>query len=1679
MAKKSAADIKKEADEINEHIAKARKKTLNFALLIAKEGVILEAHPTKGPDVMRRLAKGRGGGPKGTQGQMNVRGKNIELTCEDEDFPPNLGKVAKKYFSELGIAFRVILFGPTGQPVGEADDEDDDVTEDTKAPAASEGGGDSGGDAPVAQGTGGDDDAAKAKEDQEREELKKRAEALEKEIKKAAENIGEAGAALGEAIADFLKAGVEDKLDAAKDALSEIQAKLEEAKKKAGSVNPDALRDALAKEFGEIEDKVDLLVENGQKGVSKKAEQLAAMFQKEVSGDLKKAGAVLSLLKTFVQTEVSKLEQAGNAVGKGAKAVGDAAAGVADGVGKAVENVGDAVKKGAGEAKKTAQGVFDKIGKAAKGVFGKVSGAANGIARAASKVAGKLAETASNAANAAEVAAQTAQGAVAGAGQAVADAGVQAGRAVDQVGDAAAEFAKKAKEAVEAAEAAARTAAAEAEKAAKDAAAAAQRAAEAAQRAVDEADEKAAKAADAAAAAARKLAEAARQTAETAAKTATDNVQLVEDATNAAIDTAQRAAQEVETKARGLLGGIADMISRVAGGAEDGAESLVGQARDALRQAGEVANQAAQRAGQIGEAAQGVVGQVQSEIEAKVDEAIAAVTAIAERLAEAGRQAERAANEAASAARSVAQEAVSRASDAAQKVNDLATEAGTALADAARQAATAAQTAAQTASEAAQAAEDAAARAAEAATRLAQAVSRAADGVIDRATEEAARAAEDAARQARERAEAAAREALEKVAEAERLAEELLAQAQAEADRKLQEAQALFDRVTNPLGRAAEVVGNEAKEMLDQATAAGGEIADFFGGLLGDFGNAGGRIQQGAARLAEELRRRTQQGVDTAIDAIERTRLEIEERVNSKIARIEARAEQIAAEAQRRAEQAKADAEVLLREAEEAAQDAVEDGADLVSDTVNTALEAAKIAAAAAAAAAIQAAAEAAAIRAAIQKMKDEARERVEDFLEDFSEEAIEAAETAADEAARAAETALNDARTRAEEVKREAQAVLQAIEAEVARKQAEAEALLGQVESAATGLLGGIGNFVAGAFDNAQDNANRLIDFEKKVLGGLGKASGKLFDKLSGMLAEKKQRAEGLIGNITDAVRDALFGQQKSVQEFRAEAMAELAKIEAALAEGDKLAEDTAKAQLDFASTVGETLAKESIYQYQDLIDARVKTRSDAMYCVNDTKIWINDIDRSLITLEDRIRNKLDPSQGTIDQTNAQRAVEGIREETAKALAFVEAAKAENKALMALFADEEKMLEEAIAEVIGEAKEIEKQLESALAEAENATEAGQIKALKDKALNLGIEIDQLLLTVNEYGGPMIEDCMKTLTEISGRIDDLKQAVLRLEAIAEVAEEEEADQDELGTVPTEEEDEAPAAGGGTGGGEGGGGAGAGDGAGDGAESPAAPAGEIAEAVGSGAPNKPADVNTIKGLLNDFCKLLNYPTLTLDSKADKACIDNIRLFQSLVVKIRPDGVISPGKTTFKALKAGPAAVKDDFPTAREDGDTTEYPPNVTGDIAGVKDHVLNVLKAVSSHYKGAKIHVTSGLRDADDQARVMWKYWVGNLKNGEIYGYLRRNPDILKALQDHYKAGEEAEFKKIVVKHAASLSDHLYGRAVDVPINLNPKLVAAISSILRKVVEKSCIHFDDRDRTVPSTIDASITDKWPK
>lgn len=126
MAKKPDDD---KAQDIGEIVANARKRPMNFAAVIGKNGVAIAADPRKGAEVMWRQAKEQAGGTKGAMGSMSITGKEMHLQVADEDFPGTLKKTIRKQLAQAGHKLKVIFMLADGSVVGGGDDDEDDEEE--------------------------------------------------------------------------------------------------------------------------------------------------------------------------------------------------------------------------------------------------------------------------------------------------------------------------------------------------------------------------------------------------------------------------------------------------------------------------------------------------------------------------------------------------------------------------------------------------------------------------------------------------------------------------------------------------------------------------------------------------------------------------------------------------------------------------------------------------------------------------------------------------------------------------------------------------------------------------------------------------------------------------------------------------------------------------------------------------------------------------------------------------------------------------------------------------------------------------------------------------------------------------------------------------------------------------------------------------------------------------------------------------------------------------------------------------------------------------------------------------------------------------------------------------------------------------------------------------------------
>ncbi|MBL4806965.1 MAG: hypothetical protein JKY31_06700 [Rhodobacteraceae bacterium] len=124
MAKLDKAELKKQGLVLKETIAQARKKTLNFALLQGKDQMYLVTHLKRNTAMLRKEAKAAGGGPKAAMGTLNVEGKNLIFSVEEEP-PGPFPKLTKKHFMTRGIAVRVTFKLPNGKVVDDGEPAED------------------------------------------------------------------------------------------------------------------------------------------------------------------------------------------------------------------------------------------------------------------------------------------------------------------------------------------------------------------------------------------------------------------------------------------------------------------------------------------------------------------------------------------------------------------------------------------------------------------------------------------------------------------------------------------------------------------------------------------------------------------------------------------------------------------------------------------------------------------------------------------------------------------------------------------------------------------------------------------------------------------------------------------------------------------------------------------------------------------------------------------------------------------------------------------------------------------------------------------------------------------------------------------------------------------------------------------------------------------------------------------------------------------------------------------------------------------------------------------------------------------------------------------------------------------------------------------------------------------
>ena len=142
MAKPDPKQLKKEGEDLKALLAKIKKKQYNCAILVSKDGVVIEAHIKKSPDILVKLAKKNGGTAKGAWGTITMDGQVLILDPINDKVPGNLPKLCKTYFGARGLKNRLEIKEPddvasqadgANDPLAAVDDAVDENTKKAEA----------------------------------------------------------------------------------------------------------------------------------------------------------------------------------------------------------------------------------------------------------------------------------------------------------------------------------------------------------------------------------------------------------------------------------------------------------------------------------------------------------------------------------------------------------------------------------------------------------------------------------------------------------------------------------------------------------------------------------------------------------------------------------------------------------------------------------------------------------------------------------------------------------------------------------------------------------------------------------------------------------------------------------------------------------------------------------------------------------------------------------------------------------------------------------------------------------------------------------------------------------------------------------------------------------------------------------------------------------------------------------------------------------------------------------------------------------------------------------------------------------------------------------------------------------------------------------------------------------
>lgn len=212
---------------------------------------------------------------------------------------------------------------------------------------------------------------------------------------------------------------------------------------------------------------------------------------------------------------------------------------------------------------------------------------------------------------------------------------------------------------------------------------------------------------------------------------------------------------------------------------------------------------------------------------------------------------------------------------------------------------------------------------------------------------------------------------------------------------------------------------------------------------------------------------------------------------------------------------------------------------------------------------------------------------------------------------------------------------------------------------------------------------------------------------------------------------------------------------------------------------------------------------------------------------------------------------------------------------------------------------------------------------------------------------------------------------------------------------------------------------------------------IGASVGKGGVNDPADVLVVQHLLNDWLEATGRPTVATDGDCGDKTIAAILAYQTSVLgSARPDGLISPGGRTWKALAAGQGVPPPLSGAAWWHANQARYPNSAT--IADLAQPFRGKVEAFVRALRdaGARVAVSATLRNKT-RAHLMHYSW--RVAKGLV---APKDVPALPGLRIRWDHGDLARSRKgaqemvdlFDIAYAPALaSRHIEGRAIDMTI----------------------------------------------